>query len=413
MPLLTCGINHKSAPIQVREQLAFNSEHTPKVLRNLLKHRAVNEAALLSTCNRTEIYTVSEDTDAIKSWLANRPYLANLNIASFSYFYQGIHSVRHLMRVASGLDSMVLGEPQILGQIKQAYNIACETGAVGRELRHLFPSVFEVTKQIRNQTDIGANPISLAYIIIQLAKRIFTKLETRKVLLVGAGTIMELVATHLHASGIRHLIVANRTIEKASSLSDQFKGHAIRSGDIPNYMNDVDIVITATASQLPIIGKGMVESTLKKKKHRPIFMVDLAIPRDIEPEVSDLDDIYLYNIDDLQSVIASNLKNREESAKLAEAIIEIQVQHYMRKLNVFNSSEIIRNYREQLETLCDQELSKAIEQMQYGHDPQRIVKKLAYNLINKVMHKPTVKLRQAAYDENPDLLTFAKDLFEL
>ena len=413
MPLLAYGINHKTAPISVREKWSFNPAQTPDVLRELQKFTAVNEAVLLSTCNRTEIYTVQENYSGIEQWLSHHPSMKQFDLTPYHYHYEGFEAVRHLIRVATGLDSMVLGEPQILGQIKQAYQLACETGTVGERLQHIFPAIFAASKVIRSNTEIGNNSVSLAYVIIQLAKRIFSSLKKCRVLLVGAGEIMELVATHLNSHGIHQIIVANRHVENAKRIADAFHGRAIRIGDIPAYIKDVDIVITGTASQLPILGKGMMESALKFKRSRPIFMVDLAVPRDIEPEVAQLEDIYLYNIDDLQSLIAQNMKNRESAAKHAEAMAEIQAEHYLRQLRILDSTDIITRYREQMECLRDQECQKALEQLQRGQNSEETLRNMARNLTNKMMHQPTTKLRKAAYDDRVDILLLAKELFEL
>jgi len=413
MYLMAYGINHKSAPLSVREQLAFHPEQTPEVLHALISREAVNEAVVLSTCNRTEIYTASNHHGAVKEWLSKQPRVSNHEISTFCYQYQGVDMVRHLMRVASGLDSMVLGEPQILGQIKHAYSIACDAGTVGGRLKHLFPAVFAASKQVRTKTAIGGDSVSIAYAVVQLARRIFSDLAQCKILLIGAGDTIELVATHLYGQGARQLIIANRTVERARKLSDQLQAHPIRIGDVPAYLTDSDIVITATASQLPILGKGTMESVLRQRKRRPIFMADLAVPRDIEPEVGQLEDIYLYNIDNLQSIVSQNLKNREEAARQAEAMIEMQATHYMRQLRVMNASDMIRKFRMQVEGVRDKELKKALDHLQRSNNPQAALASLAHNLTNKIMHQPTVKLREAAYYEQFDLLLLMKDLFDL
>lgn len=413
MPLLTYGINHHSAPIEVRECIAFDPTRTRQALNDLIQLPAVNEVVLLSTCNRTELYTVTNNAEIVKFWLMNQHALKHQDIATYYYHYEEIDAVRHALRVASGLDSMVLGEPQILGQMKQAFHLACEIGAAGKQLKHLFPAIFSASKQIRYKTEISKNPISMAYATVLLAKRIFTRLDKHQVLLIGAGEMIELIATYLQDCGVHQMIFANRTIEKASHLSEQFNGTPIRIGDIPTHLPSTDIVITATASQLPIIGKGMIESLLKQKKRRPIFMVDLAVPRDIEPEVGELEDVYLYNIDHLQTIIQKNLKNREEAAKQAEAMAEIQANHYIRQLRILDASDMIRAYREQLETLRDKELIKAKTELKKGQDPQSILEFMAHNLINKIMHQPTIKLRQAAYNEQIELLLLAKEFFNL
>ena len=411
MPLVTYGINHKTAPLAIRERLAISEGQTPIFLQELLKHNAVNEAVLLSTCNRTEIYSYTDNHGCIQQWLHAQH--SGIDLTPFCYSYQGHDMVRHLMRVSAGLDSMVVGEPQIFGQIKEAYRIAYEHNAVGQHLQNLFPAAFSACKQIRNETAIGKSPVSLTYAVLQLAQRIFTNLNKCRVLLVGTGEIMELMATHLQQHGIQHLIVANRSRERAQTFADQFNANAIRIGDIPLYLEQIDIVITATASQLPILGKGLIERALKTKKRRPIFMADLAVPRDIEPEVAELEDVYLYNIDDLQGIIQQNLQHRNAAAEQAEAMIEIQVAHYMQQLRIVDASDMIRQYREQIEDLRDQELAKAYALLVQGKQPETVLTTFAHNLINKIMHKPTIKIRQAAYNEEIESLLHTKDLLDL
>ncbi len=413
MPIITYGINHKTAPLDVREQMVFDPTHTTQALTDLMSRRAVNEAVLVSTCNRTEIYTTPNHSDTIMQWLRDYHLQSKLDITPFCYYYQGVDAIRHLMRVASGLDSMALGEPEIFGQVKQAYQIASETGAVGKHMQHLFPSVFSACKHIRAESEIGRCPVTLAYATVQLAKRIYSQLSRCRVLLIGAGKTIELIATHLSGQGVKQITFANRTVERAHELADQFEGEAIRIGDIPHCLNNTDIVISATASQLPILGKGLIENVVKSGKRRPLFMADLAVPRDIEPEVAQLEDVYLYNIDDLQSVINDNLKNREQAAQQAEAMVDIHSMNYMRQLRLLSAGDMIHDYRHQLESLKQAELEKAVEQIQRGHDPQAVLHTFSHVLINKIMHGPTLKLREAAHEDNVDMLLLAKDLFEL
>lgn len=413
MPLITYGINHKTAPLDIREQLAFTPSTTPDALQALLDHKASNEAVILSTCNRTEIYAHASTQQALEDWLRRYQNLGELDLSPFSYTYTGVHAIQHVMRVASGLDSMVMGEPQILGQMKQAFTLAQDTGTVGQQFNRLFPAVFAATKQIRHETNIGASPVSLAYATVQLAKQIFADCSKCTVLLVGAGDITELVATHCHSLGLHKMIIANRTVEKARTLADPLHAHAIRIGDIPAYIQDVDIVITATASQLPIIGKGMIENAIKHKKRRPIFIADLAVPRDVEPQVAELEDIYLYNIDDLQNIIEQNYKNRERAAAQAETMIQIQADNYIRQLRVLDAADMIRAYRQQLETLRDDAVTKALNELAQGQNPRDVIDKLGNTLTNKMLHKPTIKLRKAAHDNQLDVLMLAKDLFDL
>lgn len=413
MSIITYGINHKTAPITIREKMAFSSHSITGALHNLLRHEAVNEAVILSTCNRTELYCATEDVNAITSWIRHTQPANAAEITKHSYHYQQRDAIMHMMRVACGLDSMVLGEPQILGQMKQAYALACDAGTVGQQLKQLFPAIFATSKQIRASTAIGKHPVSMAYAAISLAKQIFSSIQSTTVLLIGTGDIMEVVANHLKNLKVKKIIVASRTLEKAAELSIPLQGHAIRIGDIPIYIKECDIVISATASQLPILGKGMIESVQKHKKHRPMLMVDLALPRDIEPEVGELEDIYLYNIDDLQTIIQQNLDNRTSAAKQAEAIIALQVEHYLRQMRVLNASDLIARYREQLQTINNEELTKALSQLQNGQSPQAVLNNFAHQIINKIMHAPTVKLREAAYHDQLDVLMLVKQFYDL
>ena len=413
MPLLTYGINHKTAPISIREKWSFNHSQAIEALEHIKKQSAMNEAIILSTCNRTEIYTIEENRPALASWLQLREPAQHQQLQQYAYAYNGLDAIQHAMRVASGLDSMILGEPQIFGQMKQAYQMACDVGTVGHRLQQLFPPIFAASKTIRHNTNISKNSVSLAYVVFQVAKRIFSSLENCCALLIGCGEMIELIATHMNKQKTQKIIMAGRNIEKAQALADPHEGHAIRINDIPQYIKSADIVISATASPLPILGKGMIESTLRQKKHRPMLMIDLAVPRDIEPEVAALKDVYLYNIDDLQNLIKQNLKNRESAAKQAEVMITWQAEHYFKQLRILKSSDMISHYRHQIELLRDQELQKALHAIEQGHDAKVVLRNMARHLCNKIMHQPTAKLRQAAYDNKLDLLLLAKELFDL
>lgn len=412
MPLIAYGVNHQSAPLKVRERLAAGLAESPRALRDFMQQSAVNEAVLLSTCNRTEVYTTHDDVGVVNHWLSEACGFDASELEPFSYHYRSFDAVRHVMRVASGLDSMMLGEPQILGQVKKAYLSACEIGGVGRQFKQLFPKVFSVSKQIRHETGIGQNAVSVAYAAVELAKRIFSHLRSCHVLLIGAGETVELLATHLRSQGVQQMTVANRTVERAAALADSFQARAIGIGDIPSHLHQMDIVISATASPLPILGKGAIESALKHRKRRPIFMADLAMPRDIEVEAAQLEDVYLYNIDDLQAVIDQNRKDREQAAKQAEALIDMQALHYLNQLRVLDAGTIITRFRENWETVRDQELAKALMHYRRVQDPEAAMRLLAESLTNKMLHQPTLKLRQAAYEQKKELLLLVKDLFE-
>ena len=413
MSLLAFGLNYKTASIATRECTAFTPERVVAALQDLVSQGAANEAVLLSTCNRTELYTDAHDPALLGKWLAEQHQLREEKLRQCWYFHQDQAAVCHAMRVASGLDSMVLGESQILGQMKTAYAVADQAGTIGVQLGHLFQTVFTVTKQIRTDTAIGVNPVSVAYAAVSLAKRIFTDLSQCTVLLIGAGETIELTATHLANQGVKRIVVANRHVDKAQRLADRFYGHGIAIGDVPVYLSETDIVITATASQLPILGKGSVERALKARKHKPIFMVDLAVPRDIEPEIAELPDAYLYNVDDLRGLVQENLQSRRNAAEQAEAIIEIQAKYYMHKLRELNANDTIRDLRHKLEKIRDQATTKALAQLQRGVDPQQVAEQMAFQLTNKILHRPTTQLRQVAFDGRGELLLLARHLFDL
>ncbi|MGR6035363.1 MAG: glutamyl-tRNA reductase [Candidatus Nitrosoglobus sp.] len=403
MQLLAFGVNHKTAPVAIREQITFAPEHLPSALTELVSHSGAKEAAILSTCNRTELYCgcMPERQEVIIEWLRQYHRMEPKILEACLYTHPDRFAVRHLLRVASGLDSMVLGEPQILGQIKTAYNYALEAGTVGRVLGRLFQHTFYVAKQVRTDTAIGTSPISVAFAAVSLAKQIFGNLEPTTALLIGAGETIELTARHLFTNGVGRTIVANRNLEKAYQLASQFNGYAIPLAEMPKHLSEADIVISSTASQLPILGKGTVERVLRIRKHRPIFMVDIAVPRDIEPEVGELQDIYLYNVDDLQEVVQENLQSRQAAAKQAEEIIDAQVENFMEWIRAQNAVPIICAVREEANQLCKEALEKARRRMANGHDPNEVLTILAHNLTNKLLHVPSRQLRtlSAAGDE--------------
>lgn len=409
MTLLAFGINHKTAPVEIREKVAFSPEKVRDALRDLLGHEAVNEAVILSTCNRTEVYCGLDypANDAVLEWLSEYHQLPLEAISPYIYAYMDSDAVQHILRVASGLDSLVLGEPQILGQIKEAYMTANAAGSMGAQLNRLFQHTFAVAKQVRTDTAIGASPVSVAFAAVSLAKQIFTDLSRHTVLLIGAGETIELVARHLREHHVERMIVANRTVERANELARVFDAQAIALPAIPEHMANADIIITSTASPLPILGKGMVESALKQRKHRPMFMVDIAVPRDIEPEVGELRDVYLYTVDDLHEVIEENRKSRQEAAMQAEDIIATQVAHFMGWLRSLDAVDAIRTYRDKAHHLRDDALVNARRQLLAGKDPQEVVNELARVLTNKLIHEPSVQMKHAAYHGEQDLLKSA------
>ena len=413
--LVTFGINHKTAPVAIREQAAFAPEKLAQALHEVTTQAGVNEAAILSTCNRTEVYCRLESGENQRAvdWFCDYHHLSQAQVQPHLYLFPGDLAVKHAFRVASGLDSMVLGEPQILGQMKEAFATAHKAGATGKILNRMFQQTFSVAKQVRTDTAIGASAVSVAFASVSLARQIFGDLSNQKAMLIGAGETIELVARHLHENGIGCIIIANRTAERAHNLAQQFNGFAIALQEIPAHLAEVDIVISSTASPLPILGKGMAERALKERKHRPMFMVDIAVPRDIEPEVADLEDIYLYTVDDLQEVIDEGRRSREEAAKQAEEIIDAQVEHFMEWLTSLQSVATIRAFRDNAEHTAEEVLHQARRQLMAGKEPFEVLQWYAHTLTNKLLHEPTVRLRQAAVDGRREVLGAANELFQL
>ena len=416
MTLLAFGINHKTAPVNIREKVSFVPEKLEEALKTLRSCSEVTEAAIVSTCNRTELYCDMRDSDiqTVLEWFSKHHNIKRDEISPYIYTHLDNEAVQHILRVASGLDSLVLGEPQILGQIKDAYHSANHAGTIGQILNRLFQHTFSVAKQVRTDTAIGSSPVSVAFAAVSLAKQIFSDLSQHTALLIGAGETIELVARHLNDQGIKHLIVANRTVERAQILSNQFdSAEAIALSDMPARLVEADIIISSTASQLPILGKGAVERALKERKHRPMFMVDIAVPRDIEPEVSDLSDVYLYSVDDLHEVIEEGQKSREEAAKQAEEIIDNEIEHFMGWLRSLEAVDVICAYRQQAESLRDNTLEQAKKQLAAGKGTDEVLNELARSLTNKLAHSPTVNMNRAAFDGREDILDAARDLFDL
>ena len=412
MTLLALGINHRTATVAVREQVAFTPTQLESALAELRSLPHISEAAVLSTCNRTELYCVTDAAgeQIVLDWLGRFHNLRVEELSRCAYHYHDNDAARHLMRVAVGLDSMVLGEPQILGQLKDAYQQARQAKGLGGELERLFQHTFAVAKQVRTETGIGKNPVSVAYAAVSMASRIFDDFSRANALLIGAGETIELVARHLHEAGVRQLTVANRTRERAEQVSSSLGGTAITLPEIPDALEHADIVISSTASPLPILGKGMVERALKKRRHRPVFMVDIAVPRDIEPEVGELADVFLYTVDDLEEVIEENRRHRQVAADQAESLIEHGVGSWQHERRIRNGGEVIRDYRRHGEALRDQARDQALERLAKGEDPAKVVERLAHQLASRLMHQPTLTIREAASQENHDLLSAAPRL---
>ena len=417
MTIYSLGINYRSASLDIREKVVFAPENMTKALQSLIKAIDVTEASILSTCNRTEIYLVTpNDADnsieKVLDWLASYHKVLPEILLNSCYTYEDENAVRHLMRVASGLDSMILGEPQILGQLKSSYAVAQEAGTVATKLNQLYQQAFFVAKRVRTETAIGQNPVSVAYAGVKLSQQIFSNFKDVHVLLIGAGETIELVAKHLLEKKVGSITVSNRTLRRAEELAEEFGAHAILFSDIPEFLEKADILISSTGSQLPILGKGAVESAIKKRKHKPMFMLDLAVPRDIEPEVANLDDVYLFTIDDLQEVILENMRSREDAADKAKKIIEDGVNEWKKQIKGLDAVAVIRAFRKNIEKTRDIETEKALTSLKSGQDPEGVLKNLARSLTNKLMHSPSRKLKEAGEQGRTDDIRLTNNLFE-
>jgi len=411
MTLLAIGINHQTAPVELRERVAFADHALPAALEGLRELPSVREVVLLSTCNRTELYAVTEDDGrALDAWMASHPADAGRHdMAAYLYRHQDADAVRHLFRVATGLDSLVLGEPQILGQVKQAWAAARSAGTLGGQLDRLFQQAFVAAKRARTDTRIGANPVSVASTAVHLAQATFARLEDAVVLLVGAGETIELVARHL--SRVKRLLVANRTLAHAQDLASRHGGVALPLDELQRHLAEADIVFCATASRDPVIRRAQVEAALSQRRHRPMLLLDLAVPRDVEPAVAELKDAFLYTIDDLERAVEDNRRSRREAAEAAEAIVDLQVARYVETQQASGRVAPVKRLRAHGESARDEVLAKAQQQLAAGHEPAEVLEFLANTLTNRLLHAPTVALRQAALEGDAALARASEKLF--
>lgn len=395
MPLHLIGLNHHTAPLAIRERVAIAAEAVGTALVNLRQTGAAEEAAILSTCNRTELYVSGDTADAVLAWWMQHAGMSLDEARPYLYHHADQDAVRQALRVAAGLDSMVLGEPQILGQMKDAARTAEQVGALGSNLHRLFQHAFAVAKEIRSTTGIGESVVSMAAASVRLAERIFGDLSEQSILFVGAGDMVELCATHFAAANPKRMVVANRTIERASELAHQIHGEAMRLTQVGDALPQFDIVLSCTASSLPIIGLGMVERAIKARRHRPMFMVDLAVPRDIEAEVAELDDVFLYTVDDLASVVQSGVASRQAAVSEAEAIIAGRLGDFLdwhaRRAHV----PVIQAFRDGATQLRAQELELARKRLLRGEAPELVLEQMATRLTNKFLHGPLSAINKA------------------
>lgn len=414
MPLYVVGLNHRSAPIEVRETVAFANDVQRDAVSALKAAADADEVVLVSTCNRTEFYVRGTDESVAaraRAWLANTPSAKRFALDQHLYQYAGDEATRHAFRVASGLDSMILGEPQILGQVKHAVKVAHDAGALAGPLDRLFQETFQVAKRVRSETDIGATSTSMTAAALKFAQQLFGDLQDSRVLLVGVGEMISLAATHFAAAKPRSITVANRTIARGRELAAQFSASAIALSELTERLHEFDIIITSTASSLPIIGKGMVEQALKRRRHKPIFMVDLAVPRDIEAAVSELGDVFLYTLDTLGKVIEQNLATRKDAVAQAEVLIEEHAQRYMTWLNQRASVPVIQQLRGKADHYRQIELDRAKKMLAKGDDPAKVIEALAAGLTNKFLHHPMNALRQVSPEERDSLARALEKLY--
>lgn len=415
MSLVALGINHESADLSLREKLAFAPEQLADAMQSLSDAVGAG-AVILSTCNRCELLVTGKEEalqEKLLDWLASWHRLSPEAIATHSYCYQDKAAMHHLVSVASGLDSMVLGEPQILGQMKSAYAVAREAGSLDAEMDRMFQHCFAIAKKVRTETGIGASPVSVAYAAVNLTRHIFAELGNTTALLIGAGETIELAARHLKDNGVGRLLVANRTLSRAEKIVHELGAEAILLSEVPEMLHLADIVIASTASQLPILGKGAVEAALKHRKRKPMLMVDIAVPRDIEPQVGKLRDVYLYTVDDLREIVDEGLKSRQQEAVKADEIIASAIEAWVLEQRSQGAVNWLRQYRQQAEQLRDAELEKALRQLENGTRPEEVLSDLARNITNKLIHTPSVEIKKAGAEGDQKRLSWARRLLGL
>ena len=416
MTIVAYGLSHKTAPIALRERVTLEGDALRAALLDLrAQHASVSEVAILSTCNRTELYCVLNDhnDEPLRHWLAQSRRIRLPELTAATYSHWDLQAARHLARVACGLDSLVLGEPQVLGQLKDACDIARDVGTFGSTLERFTQNAFSIAKKVRSSTDIGRNPISVAYVAVSLAAQIFSDLRDATALLLGAGDTIELVARHLRERGVNKIVIANRTLSTARELANEVGGEAIALADMPRHLHFADIIFSSTASALPILGKGAVEQALRKRKHKPMFMVDIAVPRDIEPEVGELRDVYLYSVDDLTAIVEDNVRGRKRAAEQAEIVIEEGIDNFVRDTRVRDGQDTVKALRRQAEAVRDAEIARALSELERGGDPAEVLRRLGTSLTNKLIHRPTVALRDASANEHDEVIRMVSQMFAL
>ncbi|HVY23185.1 MAG TPA: glutamyl-tRNA reductase [Steroidobacteraceae bacterium] len=428
MPFIVVGINHRTAPVELREKVVFAEPELPAALDELRQLPQVRESVIVSTCNRTELYCYADVEDPVAAshtaspanipatiidWLAQWHEINASDIHGCVYQHHDTTAIRHAFAVASGMDSMMLGEAQILGQLKDAYRAAQQTHSTGPYLHRLFQAAFSAAKRVRTETRIGASAVSVASAAVSMARTVFEKLEERTALLLGAGETIALAARHLHASGVRRMIVCNRTLERAQALAEEFDGFAITLDRLDTHLPEADIIISSTASPAPLITHDAVKQALKARRHKPMFMADIAVPRDIEPEVAKLSDVYLFTIDHLQTVVSDNLAARQQAAVSAEQLLDEEVHVFEQHLRTLDAVPTIRQLRDDAEALKTQTIEQARRMLNNGRPAQEVLEFLADTLTHRLIHSPSQRLRQAGEQGEADLIRAAQELFAL
>ncbi len=411
MKLFVLGVNHKTAPVDIREKISFSKEQVQDALAQLKNKGAENEVIILSTCNRTEIYCnlKSISSTFIRQWLHQFFSLKENSIDEYLYEFSDLEAIKHVMRVASGLNSLVLGEPQVFGQVKNAYNTAVKENSIHQKLDCLFQHIFKTVKQIRTNTSIGSSPVSIAFSAVALSEHFFGRLEKQTALLIGAGDTIELVARHLHEHGIGKLIIANRSLDKAHKITAELNGYAINLEEIPDHLCEADMIISATGASKPILHKSMIKKALKQRKNKPMFIVDIAVPRDVEATISELNNVYLYSVDDLTEIINENKQSRKNAALEAEEIVLTQASNFMAKYQAtIQASPLIQEFRDQANQLKEKSIHDALHQLSKGENANEVIKKLANQLTNKLLHTPTTNLHKAGLSGHQHVIESAQ-----
>ena len=414
MPLLTTGISHHTAPLETREKIAIARTDYAMRVKELHELDGIEEVVVVSTCNRTEIYSIGpqQSLEQVRQWLQAKGGLSDSEMDAHCYVREREQAVRHLFRVAGGLESLVLGESQIVGQLKESWQMAQQAGGVGKVLDRLFQHAFATGKTIRSKTRIGEHPVSVAYTTVMLAKQVFGDLASKTVILVGAGEMVELCGRHLRDRGVSSLIIANRSLQRANELAGQFDAHAVSLTDLPKVLYKADILISSTASQEPVIHPDSVKTALQQRRNQPMFLVDIAVPRDIHPDVGKLGDVYLYTIDDLQKVVNENVSKRSEAAEAASGDVIESVEEFMRWLNSARASVYLQNLHKHARMNSEELVAKALRKIEAGKNPEQVITQLANTLTNRILHLPSTRLRQAAEEQDDELLRVANRLFE-